>query len=116
VSRKSPVPKADGALGEFAISFLVRIPASLANLACLPTAFAMSRAASYMMSGTSATGLRGRDLKGGRGSAPTKARATPDTVCQKCLGKGHFLFECTQERTCPSFVPASEIQGLNEHL
>jgi len=32
-----------------------------------------------------------------RGSA-NNPRATPSTVCQKCLGKGHFIYECKNPR------------------
>ncbi|KAF8326986.1 zinc knuckle-domain-containing protein [Cantharellus anzutake] len=34
---------------------------------------------------------------GGRGST-NNPRATSSTVCQKCLGKGHFIYECKNQK------------------
>ncbi|TDL22221.1 hypothetical protein BD410DRAFT_840018 [Rickenella mellea] len=31
-------------------------------------------------------------------SSSTNPRATSSTICQKCLGKGHFIYECKSSR------------------
>ena len=71
------------------------------------------RRSTYMSQGNS----NSQSLAGGkkaRGApAHTKTRASPDTVCQRCLGRGHFLFECKAPEVSYKPRPTRTQQLLN---
>lgn len=45
-------------------------------------------------------------------SSNARPRATPSTVCQKCLGTGHFIFDCKGSR--PYVSRPSRTQQLEQ--